>query len=419
MSAGHSVGIHPDESFKLGKLASWGPKLIIAGILVLLITVGIGFTPSDHFSRFFHSYLLGFTYFLSLALGALFFTILQHLVRAKWSIVVRRLAELLASTFPLLILLSLPILIGMLAGNNSLYHWSDPVLVDPNSESFVHLIYVKRAYLNVPFFVGRVAVYLIGSWLIARWFVKKSIEQDETGNPELSEKMRVASAPAMIAFAFITAFAAFDLLMSLAPEWFSTMWGVYYFAGAVVSIMATLALFGMILQRSGRLTHSITTEHYHDLGKLLFAFVFFWSYVAFSQFMLIWYANLPEETVWFYPRMFTSWKWLSWFLFFGHCVFPFICLLSRNTKRRRTLLAFFSGWMLLMHYWDLFWIIMPQYGGPHADPYHGFIFNIMDITAVLGIGLLFFGWVLIRGRNVNLLPIKDPRLGESLAFENF
>lgn len=425
MSAAQKAELHPDEKITMRK---WGGRIFkisaAIGVVFLGLTALLGFRDSTYrvveeheIPRFFYSYLVAFTYFLSIALGALFFVVLQHLVRAKWSVVVRRLAEILTATFPVLLVLALPILVPLLLGYDGPYgKWVSLPGEDAatlHEQQAAHVLHGKAGWLNPVFFVIRVLVYFVAWTLLSRYFLKKSVEQDESGDAAVSEKLRVASAPAIIAFALTLCFAAFDLLMSVNPLWFSTIFGVYYFAGAAVSIFATLSLVSMVLQKKGKLTHSITIEHYHDLGKLLFAFIFFWSYIAFSQFMLIWYANIPEETFWYQPRMYTSWRGLSLLLLFGHCVFPFLCMLSRWTKRIMPLLAFFCVWMLLMHFFDLFWLVMPEFTPT------GFSFDITDVVAMLGVGGIFVAAAARAATKVNLIPVKDPALGESLSFENF
>jgi hypothetical protein len=400
--------LHPDENVRLGKL---GPSVfrisLTIGVLSLLLTLVMGLLGGDGMRRFFFSYLLGFSFFLTLALGALFFTTIQHLVRATWSVVVRRIAEAMTGTFPLLFALSLVILVPMLLGHTGLYSWSDPE-VAANS----YFVSKKTGYLNVPFFALRVLIYF-GVWMaIAHYFFHRSVEQDESGDPALSERMRVMAAPAIIGFALTANFAAFDLWMSLEPEWFSSIYGVYIFAGAMITVFAVLILASMGLQQKGRLVHSITTEHYHDLGKFLFAFVFFWGYIAFSQFMLIWYANIPEETFWYHIRIQGPWMYVSLALLFLHFMLPFAGLISRHPKRRRATLALLAAWMLAMHWIDLYWLILPTYDGD-AVPFH-----LMDITATLGVGGLFVAMTVYMLSRVNLLPTRDPNLSKSLEFEN-
>jgi hypothetical protein len=267
---------------------------------------------------------------------------------------------------------------------------------------------------------------------MAIWFMKTSRAQDESGDPKLSEKMRVASGPAMILYAVITCMAAFDILMSIAPKWFSTIYGVNFWASACVGGFAALALIVLGIQRTGRLTHSINAEHYHDIGKWMFAFTFFWAYTAFSQFMLQWYANMPEETHWYKYRLFGEWQWVSVAMLVGFWAFPFVFLMSRWTKRIVPSLVFFSVWQLVFHWLDLYWNVMPSYdwlevssGNQtlNAGPLMGNIathhvgFSPVDVTVWVGlVGLLLVG----IGRNLkgNLIPVKDPTLGLSLGHEN-
>lgn len=417
MSAAHKAELHPDEKITMQK---WGGKVaLVAGALGAIglgVTVFLGQDESTfkqvndlhEVSRAHYSYLVAYAYFLSIAIGALFFVVLQHLVRAKWSVVVRRIAEILTGTFPALILLSLPIIIPLIQGNDGAYGaW-----VTPTADN-EHLIHLKSAWLNPGFFVGRMLFYLLVFTIMSRYFFKKSLEQDESRDPEITEHLRRVSGPSIIVFALVLCALAFDLLMSVSPAFFSTMFGVYYFAGCALAIFVTLSLISMILQKKGRLTHSITVEHYHDLGKLAFAFVFFWSYVAFSQFMLIWYANIPEETFWFNYRMFTSWSGVSVLLLFGHCMFPFLFLLSRWTKRILPVYAFFCIWLMAMHYVDLFWIVMPEF-----TPW-GVNVGWTDLSAFIGVGGFFIAAAALVARKVKLIPVGDPGLPQSLAFENY
>ncbi len=415
MSAAHKAELHPDEQVTMRK---WGGRVFkiaaAVGVLGMAATVGLGFRSSVYepvtahaVPRFFYSFQVAFTYFLSIALGALFFVLLQHLVKAKWSIVVRRIAEILTMTFPVLGLMSLVFLVPLLMGNDGPYGaWVSAAADD-------HIVHGKHAFLNPVFFTIRIIFYFAVWTAISWYFFKKSVQQDESGDPAISTRLRVVSAPMIIVFALTINFAAVDLLMSLNPHFFSTIFGVYYFAGAAISIFAVLSLISLALQKKGKLVHSINVEHYHDLGKLLFAFVFFWSYIAFSQFMLIWYANIPEETFWFQPRLFTSWQGLSILLLVGHCLFPFLCLLSRWTKRILGLLVFFSIWMMVMHFFDLFWLVMPEFTPEH------FSFDLTDVVAMIGVGGIFVAAAAYVATKVNLIPIKEPGLGESLSFENY
>lgn len=425
--------LHPNEKVKVGPtVGKVKAGAGAVGVVLLIAAVIWGAVHGDEMRRFFHSYLISFAYYLSFALGALFFVVLHHLVGARWSVTVRRTAEVLTQTFPVLLVLSGVILVPMLMGNDSLYLWSMTEVMETD-----HLLHQKAGYLNVPFFVARIGLYFVVWLAISRYFFKKSVEQDVSGDPAISTQLRKWSAPAMILFAFTCAFAGFDLLMTIEPHWFSTMFGVYYFAGCAISIMALLALISMLLQRSGRITHSVTTEHYHDLGKLLFAFVFFWAYVAFSQFMLIWSANIPEETGYFFKRWFIpegfdvpiykQWRTVTIALILFHWAFPFVILMSRHTKRKLQALAAFCVWMLVWHWVDIYWQVMPAYNLPGDLPVGGgsatasayeAVFHPIDIMIFLGIGCMFVAAAAHAFSKVNLIPVKDPHLAESLRFEN-
>jgi len=392
------------------RLTPWGDRLprpcaIVGGVGLALAALLIPLT--DHGTeRFFHSYLVSFAYFLSLSLGALFFVILQHLTRSGWSVVVRRLAEGVASNVTVLAGLAVLVLVGM----GWLYHWTHGEEVAADA-----LLQGKRPYLNPVFFIVRVVVYFAVWAGLARYFFNRSVEQDGTGEVALTLRMERASAPAMIAYALTVTFAAFDLLMSLDPHWYSTIFGVYYFSGGVVGFFAALVLIAYLVQRSGRLERAITEEHYHDLGKLVFAFVVFWAYIAFSQYMLIWYANIPEETGWYLHRQEGGWAAVSLLLLFGHFVLPFLALISRHPKRRPAVLVVGAVWVLLMHWVDIFWLVLPgtRFAEGGRVPLH-----LMDLFCFVGVGGLFVAAAIHRLRDHSLVPERDPRLPQSLSFEN-
>ncbi|MBK6848193.1 MAG: quinol:cytochrome C oxidoreductase [Proteobacteria bacterium] len=372
---------------------------LLALVVHWLLGRGAGAARQAHFS-----YLVAMLYWLSIALGALFFVIVQFATKAGWSVVVRRLAEHAMITLPLLGLLFVPIVGGM----HELFHWSHPEAMQHDA-----LLASKAPYLNVPFFSARALLYFV-TWTALAWlFYRRSVRQDLDGAPQATERLQRLSGPAIILFALTVTFAAFDWLMSLDPHWYSTMFGVYYFAGCVVAIFAFLALVGLLLRRARVLADVITVEHYHDLGKLLFGFTVFWTYIAFSQFMLIWYGNLPEETIWYARRLIGSWGQVTLVLALGHFVVPFFYLMTRATKRRGATLLPAALWLLTVHYLDLYWLVMPILHPEGARP------CLLDLTAFLGVGGCF---VALFGRQLRrhaLVPMRDPRLAESLAFENY
>ncbi len=386
------------------KLRNVGALLAVIGIgVAAFVTLG----AENGVRHFMHAYLLAFSYALSITLGALFFVLLHHLVRAGWSTTVRRIAELLTAAFPVLFILFLPILGSVMAGKPVLFPWADVQLMHDD-----HLLHKKIAYLNANFFAVRAAIYF-GLWtLLAVYFRKKSIAQDAAPSAELSLSMQRVSAPGMIAFALTTTFAAFDFIMSLTPTWFSTIFGIYFFAGCLVSFFATAILLMVSLQASGRLTAYVTIERFHDLGKFLFAFTFFWGYIAFSQFMLIWYANIPEETEWFLHRLNHGWAYASLALLFGHFIIPFVGLMSRHAKRNRKVLTFWAGYMLLMHWLDLYWLVMPAYDAETP------VFGAAELGSTIGFVGVLIACFAHAGRNVSLVAANDPMLSESLSLQN-
>jgi hypothetical protein len=351
--------------------------------------------------------LVAFCFFLSISLGALFFVALQHACRAGWSVSVRRVAEILATNALVMAVLFLPILVPLVFGSTSLYEWTDASIVQGDE-----VLEGKRPYLNVPFFALR-AILFFGVWGGLSWFFwRRSLQQDGSGDPELTLRMERISYPALLLFAITITFASFDWLMSLTPHWFSTIFGVYYFGGAVVGFLSVTILALLALQGSGRLSSTVNTEHYHELGKLLFGFVIFWGYIAFSQYMLIWYANIPEETMWYLPRQQGPWITVSLLLLVGHLFVPFFGLMSRHVKRNRAMLGFWAGWLLVLHWLDVYYLVMPEVES------EGLPLGLIDLGCVVGVGLLYLAGALVIAGQRALIPLRDPRLGESLGFEN-
>jgi hypothetical protein len=397
-----------DERTTLSDLsprATWIAAL--AGGAVLLLALVVGWLQEDSLKYFFHAYLVSFSFYLSISLGALFFVVLHHACRAGWSVSVRRVSEVLAANTLLMAVLFLPILIPVLLGSTALYEWCDPEVVRGD-----HVLEGKQSYLNLPFFALRAVVYF-GVWGGLTWyFWRRSLEQDKSGDVGLTLKMERLSYPAILLFALTITFAAFDWLMSLTPHWYSTIYGVYYFSGAVVGFLAIVILALIGLQATGRLASTVTAEHYQELGKLLFGFIIFWGYIAFSQYMLIWYANIPEETTWYLPRQQGSWAAVSLILLFGHLLIPFFGLMSREVKRRKALLGFWAAWLLVVHWLDVQYLVMP-----HVKP-DGVPLGLIDLCCVVGIGLLYAAGALWFAGDRSLIPMRDPRLGESLGFEN-
>jgi hypothetical protein len=407
---------------KQGDLATPQNALLGAGTVVLAVSWIAG---GD---RFYFAYLTAYMFMLGICLGGLFFTMLQHITRAGWSVTVRRVAENVMAALPWMLLLFLPIVVGF----GDLFHWShaEEVARDP-------ILQGKSGYLNPVFFFVRVALYF-AIWIgLAFWFRRTSIAQDESGDPALSLRMARVAAPGLLLFALSITFAAFDWIMSLDPHWFSTIFGVTYFAGGFMAFLAYVTLLTMWLNRRGYLRDAVNTEHFHDLGKLMFAFMVFWTYVNYSQYMLIWYANLPEETAWYQHRRENGWGAIGTLLIFGHFLVPFAFLMSRHIKRRTATLATGAAFLLVMHWIDMHYLILPNMAhatetapmvdasrgvwGPFASDlghWAGHHLHWTDFTALASVILLVTGLVLVNVRKSNLVPVRDPRLPESLAFLN-
>jgi hypothetical protein len=381
--------------------------LAATGGSLLVLAFVLGLVRGDALRYFLHAYLVAFCFYLSISLGALFFVALQHASRAGWSVCVRRVSEILAANTLVMALLFLPILIPLLLGNVSLYEWLDPEITQDDA-----VLQGKQWYLNLLFFTLRAIVWL-AAWSALVWFFwRRSLEQDESGDAQLTLRMERFSYAALIIFGVTVTFAAFDWIMSLTPHWYSTIFGVYYFSGAVVGFFAAMILVLLALQASGRLRTAVTVEHYHELGKFLFAFIIFWGYIAFSQYMLIWYANIPEETSWYLPRQQGSWTVVSLLLLFGHLLIPFVGLISREVKRRKALLGFWAVWILIFHWLDVYYLIMPQVKSS------GMLVGPIDVCCFAGMGCIYLAGAMSFAGQRALIPLKDPRLGESLAFEN-
>ncbi|HEU0141332.1 MAG TPA: hypothetical protein VFQ79_16535 [Bryobacteraceae bacterium] len=374
--------------------------------IALLTAVGVAASAAAYAAdapRFFASWLVSFAFFVSIGLGALFFVMVQHLTGAAWSVTLRRLMENCAGTLPASILLFVPVVFGF----NDLYKWSNAAAVSPDS-----ILLGKSAYLNPSFFLLRSALYF-AIWGLWAWKLRAiSAKQDRTGSIETVRDGARWSAPGVILLILTGTLASFDWIMSLDPHWYSTIFGIYFLSGGALAFIAALILIALAFRRAGILRYAITVEHYHDLGKWLFALTIFWAYIAFSQYLLIWYANIPEETIWFRHRLEGSWTWMSAALLIGHFMVPFLVLLPSSSKRNLKILGLMSAWILAAHFIDLYWQIMPNF---HA---HRVEFHWADAATFAASGGIV-SWVFWTGTRARpAVPVGDPRLEKSLEFEN-
>ena len=359
-------------------------------------------------------------FFLSISLGSLLFVLFHHLTRAGWSVVLRRIFEGLMKNNILMIILFCPMIFFL----PELFAWmtKDGNLVNATNitsdwhKHLEHSLHAKHFYLNKQFFFIRAIIYFSFWGIISWYFFRKSVNQDYSGDIRITEKLgRKSTWVAMIVGLTLT-FAAFDWIMSLDYAWFSTIFGVIYFATCCITSLSSLIIIVWTLKKLGFLGDIINTEHLHDVGKLLFGFMLFFMYVAFSQFLLIAYADISIETVWFNNRYLYGWKPIVWLLFWGHFLLPFALFLSRHIKRHKIFILVMGIWMLVISYIHLYWQILPN--ATYPTPYHLDI-SFVDFIIPVALGTIYVAGFIYNLKNSYLVPIKDPRLKESLKFHNF
>jgi hypothetical protein len=371
-------------------------NLFIAFIIIGIVSFGISLFLDP--SRAWHGYVLNYYYFMSVGMGGLFFTGTQHLTNAGWSATVRRIPEALSSWFLPAAILFVPILFG----GKYVYLWmnAQAVAADP-------LLQLKTPYLNMPFFIIRAVAFFAMWYFLGNQLVRNSLKQETVGGTEISENNVKLSAIFMPLFAILFSMLSFDLMMSLDPHWFSTMFGVNCFANLFLSTIAVVIVIVINMKRSGYFGDTVNENHIQNLGLLLFAFVVFYAYIAFCQFMLIWYGNLPEETSYYLHRWENGWSIYAMYILVMKFILPFLLLLPREAKRNMNYLIWMAYFIILSNWVDLFWMIMPSYSK-----------NV--IAPVLEFGI-FFGFIGAFGLTVchflaknPVQPQKDPRVQEAL-----
>lgn len=384
----------PEAVDRVGRRA-WG----VAAVGVVLTALGYFAAGSG---QFFQSYLTAYIYWLGLALGCLGVAMIHHLSGGAWGLVVRRVLEAASRTLPVMLLLFLP----LLAGLSQLYSWARPEAVAADE-----LLQHKQPYLNPDFFTGRAVAYF-ALWIALAWVLSRlSARQDETGDPKLARRMRAVAAPGLVLFALAVTFAAFDWLMSLDPHWYSTIYGVYFLGGFGLTAFAFLAVVGLFLSRREPMSRAFGRRHFHDYGKLMLAFVMLWAYFAFSQFLIIWSGNLPEEIGYYLERTRYGWQVVALALIVAHFALPFVLLLSRDLKRQARRLIWVALLVLAMRWVDIYWQIGPVFHAERIAPHW------LDLATMLALGGI---WVALFARKLKrrpLLPINAPDLEEALGDE--
>lgn len=376
---------------------------IMAIVAVVAIAVSLA-ELAFNVRQFAFSWLVAFTFWTSLILGALFMTMVHHLTGAKWSVVLRRITEAAMSTLRYWWIFAIPMLLLV----KQLYPWTNVEMMHEEAT-----LAKKLPYLNITFFTVRTVIYFAVWILLTQLLRRTSLKQDAGWGADTQSKFLRISAPGMIAFALTISFAAFDWWMSLQPAWYSTIYGVYYFSGGIVAVMAFLALAVHALHSKGVLVFEITKEHMHDVGKLLFAFMIFWAYMGLSQYLLIWYANIPEETAFFKARWVGVWKPISVMIAVGGFTVPFVLMMNRTLKRTEWGLSLFAIWMLLMHWMDTYWNVMPI-----LFPDGHIALSWVDVTTMAGLGAAFLALFWRAFTSVPVVPVTDPHLQDSIDFVN-
>lgn len=379
----------PDEPHALERFQR--PAFFVGGAALAICVVGAFSAPA----QFFRSYLFAFLFWTGVALGCMAVAMLHHVTGGAWGIPIRRPLESAARTIPLIAILFLPVAFGA----RQIYEWADPAHVarDP-------VLQHKSAYLNVPFFLGRAVLYF-AAWLAFAWFLNRwSLEQDSTGDRGISRRLQLLSSAGLVVYGLTVTFASIDWAMSLEPHWFSTMYGVLFIAGQGLSGFAFIIVVLALLAARPPLAGYVRPSHYHDLGKLMLAFVMFWAYVSFSQYLIIWAGNLPEEVPWYLRRLQGGWGWIGAALLLFHFVLPFLMLLPAAANKNPRVLAGVASLVVLMRLVDVFWLTQPAFAEGR------FRLHWMDLLAPIGVGGLWLATFLWQLHKRPLLPVNDPEL---------
>lgn len=379
-----------------GLLRQWrGRAAVVGGAALLLTILGAFLGPSV---QFFRSYLWAYIFIVGLAMGSLAWLMTQYLTGGAWGVVIRRPAEAAVRTLPLCLVLFLPIVIGM----PQLFVWDNAKIVAADA-----VLQHKQAYLNVPFFLIRAAAYF-GGWILLSTLLNRWSAEEDGGDPRAHGRMAAISGPGLVYWGFSVTFMTVDWVISLNPHWFSTIFGLLVMAGQGLSSLAFLITVLIVLSFYEPMASVLTHRHLHDVGKLLLAAVMVWAYFSFSQFLIIWAGNLPEEIPWYLVRMRGFWGWIGIALVLGHFALPFALLLSRDIKRNYKLLSRVAIFILFMRFVDIYWQIAPDFHKGES------VFTWMDITAPIGLVGIWLAYFLYQLEMRPLLPVNDPHFEEAL-----
>lgn len=387
---------------------------LIVGVVALALWA-VGFVVVEDRSQVFRSYLLGFIYWLMVALGSFALLMIQHLSGGAWGIVIRRSLEAATRTLPLIVVLFLPLAASLVFSH--LYIWTDEALVSQD-----HHLQAKTKYLNLPFFYARAVMYFLVWFGLGYLLNKWSRQQDEASDPRaFKRKMQDLSGPGLVFLGGAVTFASVDWLMSLDPKWMSTIFGILFMGGMTLTALAFIITMMVTMAKYEPMSHVIAGRHLNDLGKLMLAFVMLWAYFSFSQFLISWSGNLPEEVPWYMNRLQGGWKLLAGGLILFHFALPFFLLLPRRANRNAKLLVTVAILVLVMRFVDLYWLVGPAtYTGitPAGGDGHGgaqFHFHWLDIVAPVGVGGVWVWFFIAQLKKLPLLPIQEPELEGALG----
>ena len=375
-------------------------RALAVGILFGVASLAGAFLNTE---QFFRAYLIGFVFWIGITLGCLGLLMLQYLASGAWGTVIRRVLEAGTRTLPLMILLFVPLAV---VGMAHIYHWVHPELI--KEEAARKIVEQKHAYLNASFFWIRAGIYFLLWGGLAYLLNKWSRDNDRTADPKFLSWLTKVSGPGIVLFVFAVSFASFDWVMSLDPEWFSTIFGLLFVVNWVLSAFAFVITVMVLLSTRKPMLGVVAPAHFHDLGKLLLAFVMLWAYFSFSQYLIIWSGNIPDETKWYLHRLRGGWGYVGLLIVLLHFALPFVLLLSRDLKRNARTLMWVAVLVFVMRFIDLLWLIVPEF---HRGELH---FGWLDFVAPIGIGgiwLWYFAWEL---KKRPLFPFNDPLLEEAI-----
>ena len=373
------------------QLDSSRKKALICGVLFAALTVVGYFTDQG---QFFQSYLLAFIYWVSLSLGCLLLLMIHHLAGGRWGFAIRRLLEAGTRTLVLMLVLGIPVLLGI----HQLYEWSHEDVVAADE-----ILQKKAVFLNSTSFVIRYFVYFLVWCTLAFLLNKWTAQQDATSETSPTRRMQVLSGPGVVLFVLFTTFAAIDWIMSLEPHWFSTIYAAIYIIGQLLLTWAFAILVGVRLSRHPPLSALLTNERLRDLGTFMLAFVMLWAYTSFSQFIIIWSGNLPEEITWYYARLQGGWQHVGYLLVAFHFALPLVLLVSSRLKARIEILTAIAGGMMVMRLVDLFWITSPAFHKTELT------IHWMDLVIPIAMGGIWLSVFYGQLKKRSLVPLNDPR----------